>query len=169
MKITYGFARGLVLCAVVFAFACGGGNPPADTGADADTGDVASTADVFDTGVQYIDGQRVRGNDSSAIDMDTAFGSCFVTVTPESGSPSSTFVINGAGYVPGDTMLSLSIQDLYDGCGVGPFVLSTMVSVQADGSFSYSFTQAGLGLGYYAVSAGNFGDPCTFTTMFNVM
>lgn len=143
------------LAAAAILASCGGrtgvdGSTDNDTGAGVDV----SGMDVPPTGTDApADRPRLRDT-GQEIALDSAFGQCFVAITPRTGTRSDTFVINGTG-IHNATMAALTVA--LDTAPSSPIV--NMQIPVTGGAFTYSLPGSTLATGNYTVSVN---DP-TFT------
>ncbi|MEI8256862.1 MAG: hypothetical protein WCJ30_14410, partial [Deltaproteobacteria bacterium] len=149
-------SRWIVLAAAALLAACStpsdvDGSPGNDTGVpvDANGMDIAAVETGSDASA---DRPRLRDT-GQEISLDSAFGQCFVAVTPRTGTRADTFVISGTG-IHNATMAALTVQ--LDGTTTP--IVNMQVPVTA-GAFTYSLPGSTLAVGNYTV---NVNDP-TFT------
>jgi len=151
-------ARWLAIAAAALVASCstpdnGDGSNQNDSGSTADTTGM-DVQNPFDSGIDApADRPRLRDTGQEA-QLDSAFGQCFLTVTPRTGTRSDTFVINGTG-VLNATMVALTISA---DSAPTTFIVNTSVPVSG-GAFTFSAAGTMFAPGSYTV---NVNDP-TFT------
>ena len=137
------------------ATACSGGSADDASAQNDATMDSAGAVDAQDA-------PRLR-DVGREIDLDSAFGQCFVMISPRTGTTADTFMITGSGILNASTAtLTVSPE------GAGGAIISTQVPV-SNGMFEYSVPGSMLTAGDYRVDVNDPSFTCSTFGPFTVL